>query len=206
MLLDDAHYQWFEDDITSGVIRIAEPVDAVLWQDVEFVGALIGYQMAVHLTGVLVFMIGGLGDDRRPAAIELCNQVDGLVGTTGDHDHVGRNLEFGGNHLLQFLGNRSRIMPDGIEMLRQVCLEFRQVCLLVDVGTEVHLYLVAIAIGVVTVSENHNISFFTLTVNVCASKVMPGRSTYPASAPLCASSCGVPMWSSSVISHSLSAT
>ena len=162
--------------------------------------------MSEHPTSISIFVVCGLRNDRSPMTIKLCDEIDGLVGTTGDHDHVGRNLEFGGNHLLQFLGNRSRIMPDGIEMLRQICLEFRQVCLLVDVGTEVYLYLVAIAIGVVTVSENHNLSLFTLTVNVCASKVMPGRSTYPASAPLCASSCGVPMWSSSVISHSLSAT
>ena len=155
VLSDDVIDELLVHHIARRIIGIAKPVEAVFWQNLEFIVSIIRQQVIIDLTGILVFRKGRLRDDGCPSAIELCDEVDSLRSTIGDHNGLLWHAELLSQHPLQSDGLRLRIMAHDAEAACQVCLQPRQVSAEIDVGTEVHLDLCPITIGVVTVSEYH---------------------------------------------------
>ena len=145
-----------------------------------------------------------LWDNRHTPVQFLRNQVYCLRRPVRHHHTVCTDAQSLCYHPLQRQRFRFRIVVNYIHPFSQMRLQCRVVGLLVDIGAEIHAHhSCLVAVYVVSVSLYHVV---TLIVSVWASKAIPLCSINRLSAPMSASSRGVPTVSPSLsISHIQSA-
>ena len=111
--------------------------------------------MAVLTAGIRILIERGLGDDGCTTMKKLCNEIDSLGNAICDHHTLWRDTLLQRYELLKTDRRRLWIVADSIEMSHDVLFQRRQVSMLIDVGAEINLHQVTIAVNIVTVSFYH---------------------------------------------------